>query len=116
MGKVQRTLGQISTLQNLTRWNEHLADQIAGKLSYGSTMGNTDQDQNLLIWKASGTTPGVANTDFTINHSLGSVPLTIVGQDTNNGGNLYRGSIPWTKTTISLRCTTAAAAYNVIFA
>ena len=116
MGKVQRTLGQISTLQNLTRWNEHLADQIAGKISYGSTMGNTDQDQNLLIWKASGVTPGVANTDFTITHSLGSVPNTIVGQDTDNGGLLYRGSVAWTKTTITLRCTTATANYKVIVA
>jgi hypothetical protein len=116
MGRVQRTLGQIPTLQNLTRWIELLAQALAGNVSYGSSMSNTDQDLNLLIWKATGITPGVANTDFTINHSLGFVPNTIVGQDTNNGGLLYRGSVAWTKTTVTLRCTTATAAYKVILA
>ena len=89
---------------------------LAGNVSFGSTTGNSDPEQNLEIWKASGTTPGVANTDFTINHSLGRVPITIVGQDTTNGGLLYRGSLAWTKSTITLRCTTATAAYNVIVA
>ena len=38
----------------------------------------------------------------------------LFGQDTNNGGLLYRGSVAWTETAITLRCTTATAAYNVI--
>jgi hypothetical protein len=78
-------------------------------------MSNADADNNMQCWKAKGATPATANTDFTIQHSLGRVPLTINGQDTNNGGVLYRSpATPWTKTTITLRCTTATAAYNVI--
>jgi hypothetical protein len=103
-------------VQNLTRWLEHHAQALSGNISYGSTMSNKDQDTNLNIWKATGTTPGAANTDFTITHSLGRVPNTIVGQDTSNGGLLYRGSVAWTKTTVTLRCTTATATYNVILA
>jgi hypothetical protein len=79
-------------------------------------MSNKDPDMNMQAWKATGTSPVAPNTDFTIAHSLGRIPLTIVGQDTNNGGLLYRGSVAWTKTTITLRCTTASAAYNVIVA
>jgi hypothetical protein len=79
-------------------------------------MGNSDAEQNLEIWKASGSTPGAANADFTITHGLNRIPLTIVGQDTNNGGLLYRGSVAWTKSTITLKCTTATAAYKVIVA
>lgn len=98
----------------LTRHSERLALVLNGNVNFGSTMSNVDQDQNMNAWKATGTSPGTANTDFTIQHSLGRVPLTIVGQDTNNGGLLYRGSVAWTKTAITLRCTTATAAYNVI--
>jgi hypothetical protein len=109
-------LGNPNTPTDVTRWIERIALAINGNLSFGATMSNSDTDINLSIWKASGTSPGGANTDFTINHSLGRIPITIVGQDTNNGGLLYRGSVAWTKTTVTLRCTTATAAYNVIVA
>lgn len=92
---------------------EQLAKTVRN-ISFGETMSNAAPDQNLECWKASGTSPGVANTDFTINHSLGRIPITIAGQDTNNGGLLYRGSVAWTKTQVTLRCTTATAAYNVV--
>jgi len=67
----------------------------------------------MQCWKATGTAPGVANTAFTINHSLGRIPNTIVGQDTNNAGLLYRGGT-WTKTQIVLKCTVASSVYNII--
>jgi hypothetical protein len=78
-------------------------------------MNNTDKDINLDVWKASGLSPGVANTAFTVNHSLGRIPLTIVGQDTDNGGLLYRGGL-WSKTQVILKCTTASANYKVVLA
>jgi len=90
-------------------------------VSFGSDMSNSAADRNMSVWKASGTTPGAANTDFTITHALtgpnglSRIPVTIVGQDTNNGGLIYRSpTTPWTKTTVTLRCTTASAAYNLI--
>src|SRR5215469_2619310 len=107
-------LGDVNTPTNITRWSERLARVLNTNVSYGSTMSNADKDRNIDCSKATGTTPGFANTDFTIQHSLGRIPNTIVGQDTNNGGLLYRGSVAWTKTSITLRCTTASAAYNVI--
>jgi hypothetical protein len=108
-------LGDPNKPTDVTRWIERIALAANGNINYGDTMSNTDADRNINCWKASGTSPA-ANTDFTINHSLGRVPITIVGQDTNNGGLLYRGSVAWTKTTVTLRCTTATAAYNVILA
>ena len=79
-------------------------------------MNNTDKDINLDVWKATGVAPGAANTNFTVNHSLGRVPITIVGQDTDNGGLLYRGTVAWTKTAVTLKCTTASANYKLILA
>lgn len=116
MARAQPTiLGDPKRPTDITRWNERIARVLNGNVNYGSTMSNADKDKNMNCWKATGTTPGVANTDFTIQHSLGRIPLTINGQDTNNGGVLYRSpATPWTKTAITLRCTTASAAYNVI--
>jgi hypothetical protein len=114
MARAQPTcLGDPTVPTNLTRHSERLAKVLNGGVNFGSTMSNKDKDMNMNAWKAQGTTPA-ANTDFTITHSLGRIPNTIVGQDTNNGGLIYRGSVAWTKTTITLRCTTAGAAYNVI--
>jgi hypothetical protein len=99
---------------NLAGHTEQLSRVLAGNVSFGASMSNKDQSSNMNCWKASGTTPGSANTEFAIQHSLGRVPLTIGAQDTNNGGLIYRGSTPWSKTTVHLKCTAASAAYNVI--
>jgi hypothetical protein len=78
-------------------------------------MSNADKDNNMNNWKAQGTTPGTANTDFTINHLMGRTPITLDGWDTDNGGVIYRSpATPWTKTTATFRCTTASANYRLI--
>lgn len=108
-------LGDEKVPRNLARWSERHARVLNGNVNYGHTMSNADADKNMECWKAHGTTPGVANTDFTIQHSLGRIPITINGQDTNNGGVIYRSpATPWSKTSVTLRCTTASAAYNLI--
>jgi hypothetical protein len=114
-------LGNLSKLTDVLRWITRIALAVNGNINFGSTMSNTDADENMNCWKATGTSPAAPNTDFTITHSLSDgngqhrIPITIVGQDTNNGGLLYRSPVTaWTKTTITLRCTTASAAYNVI--
>ena len=102
---------------------------MSGNISFGATMSNIDPTQNMNAWKASGTTPATANTEFAIPHHLKYVPLTILGADTNNGGVLYRSTTAWTAAPtqptgtppvppvghIYLKCTTASAVYNVIF-
>ena len=87
---------------------------LGGQISWGTVMSNADPGRNINCFKATGTTPVGANTDFTIAHNLNRVPISIGFQDTNNGGVLYRSpATAWTKTTVTLRCTTASAAYNV---
>ena len=115
MSRAQPTiLGDPKRPTDITRWSERLARVLNGNVNYGSTMSNADKDKNMNCWKATGVTPGVANTDFTIQHSLERIPLTINGQDGNNGGVLYRGSVAWSKASVTLRCTTANMQYNVI--
>lgn len=110
----QRTIALTPGLNNLAGQSQQLARVLSGNTSYGTTMSNADQQNNMNCFKATGTTPGSANTEFAIQHTLGRIPITIDAQDTNNGGLLYRSSTPWTKTTVYLKCTTASAAYNMI--
>jgi len=88
---------------------------LAGKVSFGATMRNQEPDRNIQCSKASGTSPASANTDFTVQHTLGRVPVTLAGWDTTNGGVIYRSPVtPWTATTATFRSTTASAVYNLI--
>lgn len=116
MARAQSTcLGNVSDPKNLTRHTERLAKVLNGNVSRGSTMSNSDVDNNMNDWKFEGTSPGAANTDFTLPHSLGRIPITIDAQDTTNGGVVYRSPVTaWTKTTVTFRCTTASANYKVI--
>jgi len=104
----------VSEPKNLTRHSERLAKVLLANVNYGTTMDNTDPDNNMNSWKFEGMSPGAANTDFTLPHSLNRIPLTINAQDTDNGGLIYRSpATPWTKTTVTFRCTTASANYKV---
>jgi hypothetical protein len=114
--KPQRTLVITPSLDNLAFWLQNHATVLSGRVSFGSSMSNADPDRNIHCFKATGTTPATANTEFAITHNFGQIPNTLVGWDTNNGGVLYRSTTPWTKTQVFLKCTTASAAFNVILA
>lgn len=84
------------------------------QVSFGALPGtNKEFDRNIQCSKAAGTTPGVANTEFAVNHSLNRVPVTFFGH-TDNGGVIYKSTTPWTKTQIFLKCTTASANFGVV--
>jgi len=110
----RQSIGGI-TPKTLYDWLTNHSRVLAGNIEYGTQMNNTEQGVNIKCSKSAGTTPAAPNTDFTVSHILGRIPITINSQDTNNGGLLYRSpATPWTKTAVTLRCTTATAAYNLI--
>jgi hypothetical protein len=103
------------TSQSLYQWLTNHARVLSGNIEFGTNMTNSEQGVNIKCSKATGTTPGAANTDFTVKHILGRIPITLAGWDTNNGGVIYRSpATPWTKATATFRCTTASASYNII--
>jgi hypothetical protein len=113
--KPQRIATTSITPKTLYDWLTNHSRVLAGNVEFGDTMTNKEQGRNIKCWKATGTTPAGVNTDFTIQHGLGKTPITIAAQDTNNGGLIYRSPVTaWTKTSVTLRCTTASAVYNVI--
>lgn len=95
---------------------EHLekVSKVLSNISFGTTLDNADKGKNIDCWKASGTAPVTPNTEFSVAHGLGRVPITLAGQDTNNGGVIYRSTTAWTKTAIFLKCTVASSVYNIV--
>lgn len=112
---------------NLTRHSERLAKVLNGNVSFGATINNPtpsgqNTDNNMDVWKFSGNSGVAANTAFTLKHSLSDsdgkprMPICIVGQVTTDGGVLYGDPATWTKTTITLKSTTANTPFRLIIA
>lgn len=99
--------------QNMVQMAERNARVLDGNVTFGSTTGNSDPEQNMECSKASGTTPGVANTEFSVAHVLGRVPITFFGH-INKSGFLYASGTAWTTTNIYLKCSAVSAGYSVV--
>lgn len=128
MGQIPRKPQYPITLDSVYSYLELVSNVVAHKLSFGSTFnangsGNNDTDNNMDCWKATGTTAGVANTEFVIHHNLSRIPIMFIGF-TDDGGVLYSyyaGMTAWTAATsagndgsIYLKCTTASSHYRLI--
>jgi hypothetical protein len=100
-------------LFNLDPNNTNVMDSIykalRGRISYG-TPGQQDNVQGVLITVAD---TGLADTNFTVTHNLLSVPQGFQIMKQSIAGSVYTGSVAWTTTTISLKCSTAHAALTV---
>lgn len=111
--KPQRSaLGNL-TLKTLHDWMVNHSRVLAGNVSFGTTMTNSEPGSNVQNSKATGTTPAAANTEFAVNHILGRVPITFF-HHTDNGGVIYKSTTAWTKTQIFLKCTTVSANYSLV--
>jgi hypothetical protein len=86
---------------------------LSRRVSYGTTMDNSSQDQNIDHWKATGTTPGAANTEFAVNHGLGRIPLGFQVWSVNKAAHLYQSTTAWTTTQIFLKCDVATVNFVI---
>lgn len=82
-----------------------LAVLINGHISFGD---GTNADNIDGVW-SSVTTPGVANTDFTVTHNLGRIPAGYQLMSSDVATTIYTGSVAPTTTQITLRSTAANA-------
>ncbi len=97
----------------LRRFAFQSSNVLGSNVSFGSTMSNTDQDQNMQCWKATGTSPVGADTEFPVPHLLGRVPITVFWL-LDRAGDIYRSTTAWTATTIYLKCSVSMAVYTII--
>lgn len=78
-------------------------------ISFGNTTGAIGSQAKLdnmkgALW--SGNT-GTANTDFTVPHHLGYIPLGFLVYYQDNYGVYKKGTTAWSKTNIYLQCNTS---------
>jgi len=75
--KPPRTL-QLQPNQGQLQYHLELLNKALSRISFGTPastsvpVGNAELDRNIQCWKATGTTPGTANTEFVIQHNLPS--------------------------------------------
>ena len=88
---------------------------LKGRVRFGAgTTGNNGENidgQWLTI-----TTNGVANTESSFTHSMGSVPIGYIVVWQDKAGSLYQGpatGTAWTTTTISLKCSVATVQFKL---
>lgn len=82
---------------------EQLARVVNGLISFGNGIARDNIDGE---WAAVADT-GAADTDFTITHNMLRIPVGWIAMNQTKAGVLYKGSVAWTKTTITLKCNVA---------
>lgn len=80
------------------KW-ESVTSILNGRVGFGN---GTDPDNVDLAW-ASATTPGSADTDFTVTHNLGRVPVGYIIVSRSAACDVYTGSVASTATEITLK-------------
>lgn len=84
----------------LRKLYEQLARVLNGLVSFGNgvTRDNIDGEWATVL------DTGPNNTDFTITHNMLRIPIGFILMNQSKGGIIYQGSVPWTTTTITLKC------------
>jgi len=88
---------------------------ISGRIRFGAGTDNTD-GENINGEFQQFTSDASANTEFSVSHSLGSVPVgyIVLGQD--KAGSLYQLSntgTAWTSSTIYLKCSVSSVTFLI---
>ncbi len=97
-------IGEIGSLWNFVQ------QALNGRLSFGD---GTDADNIKGLW-VSGTSHATPDTEFTVTHNLGQIPVGFldVGYK-DKAGVFYRGGTTWTTSEIYLKCNVASVAYRI---
>ncbi len=82
-----------------------LTQVINGQISFGN---GSSPDNIAGVWSAVVDT-GLANTDFTVTHNLGRIPVGYLTMTASIATDIYTGSVSATKTQLTLRSSAAHA-------
>lgn len=86
--------------------------KVTGNISFG--LSNTDASKNIVgYWALNLVTPATANSQFSIAHSLGYVPIGFHVVNKNTSCDLYASGTAWTSSEVFLKCTVASATVNL---
>lgn len=92
---------QINNYRNVFEQTDKI---LRGNVSFGD---GTNTDNVFGVW-VTVISPVAPNTQFTVNHKLGQVPVAFDVKRKNAAGDVYDSGTPWTKTQIFLKCSGAS--------
>lgn len=98
----------------LQRQLDKLFDAMQGRLSFGTGIA-LSRGQNIQGQFVSFTSHAVANTEFSVTHSLNSVPIGYILLWQDKAGSLYQGpatGTAWTGTAVYLKCSVASVTFS----
>lgn len=103
-------------------YNADLTAKTLSNVSFGNTTANSDGDMNISAFKATGTTPGVANVEFSVQHTLTHVPIGFIIISVDHHAHIYKSTpgTAWTSATrssfgtIYLMCDTPTVVYSIM--
>jgi hypothetical protein len=81
---------------------------LQGRVRFGAGNDGSGGENIQGEWQVIADT-GAINTEFSVTHGLGSVPVGYLVVKTNKGGVIYDSGTTWTSTTIYLKCSAANA-------
>lgn len=94
-----------------------LFDALRGRVRFGTyTSGNTNLGENIAGQFVSFTSDASANTEFSVTHNLGAIPIGYIVFYQDKAGSLYQtptNGTDWTATTVYLKCSVSSVAFLV---
>ena len=102
-------LGDIVNLPKGMDWLRQAWTMLMSVINGHLTFGKVGEVGNIQgVW-ATVVTPIVPDTDFTVTHNLGQVPVGYLLMSKSGACDVYTGSVASTSTTITLRASAADA-------
>ena len=95
---------------------QKIVEAFQGRLTFldtSNTAGDGRHSENLDGEFQVFTTNAVADTEETIAHGLGRLPVGFIVINLDKGANLYDGGTTWTSTTLYLKSDTASTTYTI---
>jgi hypothetical protein len=94
---------------HITQMERELRQHFNGGIGFGD---GTNSDNMFGVFY-NYTTNAIADTQDTINHNLGIVPIGFLTLSLDKGAVLYKGATAWTSTQIFLKATLASVAARI---
>jgi hypothetical protein len=95
--------------QATKRYVERLANILNGQISFGN---GTALDNMQGRW-VNVVTPVAPDTDFTVAHSLGRIPVGFITVQVDKAGVIYLGTVAATTTDLTLKCSAASTTIRI---
>lgn len=87
--------------------------KVYSNISFGQATDNSDEGQNIAGQWVTGTSPATANMEFSINITLGYIPVGFDVKRINANAVFYDSGTAWTSSKIYLKCNVASVGYTL---